>query len=130
MTTSPGPHPSAHLGSQMCCHGVGLSLEIVIQGLYAAEERAGEHSLQATGPFGPCQASQRLPRSSAHQLDVVEHHTELGRYGQRQLGSCQGSWGVTPPSHLSPYIQPLTCSLTASPAAPGWVSTFFLNSSV
>lgn len=50
-----------------------------------------------------------------------------------QLGSCYGrgpKGGA--PSHLvaSPDTQPLTCSLTASPAAPGWVSTFFLSSSV
>lgn len=105
----------------MCCHGVGLPLEVFIQGLHAAEQRAGEPSLQPAGPLRPRQASQCLSRSSAYQLHVVEHHTELGmgRYSQGRLGSCQEG-GVTPPSY--PLASPdfpathlLTHCLTSSP---------------
>lgn len=60
-------------------HSVGLLLQVLVQGLRAAEQGAWEHPLEACGPLWPRQTPQRLPGSLAQEFHVVEDHTELGR---------------------------------------------------
>lgn len=71
--------PAAHLGGQVRCHGVDLLLQVLIQGLRTAEQRAWEAALQCRGRLRPRQPPQHLPRGLAEELHVVEDHTELGR---------------------------------------------------
>ena len=70
--------PAAHLGG-VRCHGVDLLLQVLIQGLRTAEQRAWEAALQCRGRLRPRQPPQHLPRGLAEELHVVEDHTELGR---------------------------------------------------
>ena len=74
----------------MRCHRVGLPLQIIVQGLCAAEQGAGEHPLGPRGPLWPCQALQGLPSSLAHELHIVEDHAELEEVWPGNDGS--GAW--------------------------------------
>lgn len=114
----------------MCRHGAGLALQVLLQGLRAAEQRPREHAVGPRRPLRPHQASQRLASRLAQELHVVKDRAELGR-----CASCSGGGGG-PRLASCPHPQPpptgrrLTGSLTASPAAPGCASTFFRSSSL
>ena len=102
----------------MCRHGSGLPLQVLVQGLCAAEQGPWECALQSCSPLRPHQATQCLASSLSEELHVIEDHTELGRCDGRAWA---GSWvvatlGLRPPTPVPPL---LTGSLTASPAAPG-----------
>lgn len=114
---APAPRP-CHLGGQVCRHGSGLPLQVLVQGLRAAEQGPWECALQSCSPLRPHQATQCLASSLSEELHVIEDHTELGRCDGRAWA---GSWvvatlGLRPPTPVPPL---LTGSLTASPAAPG-----------
>ena len=83
----------------MCRHGSGLPLQVLIQGLHAAEQGAREHTLEPWSPLRPHQATQRLVSSLAQELHVVEDHAELGRCAGHVW---VGSRVVAPPHLLLP----------------------------
>lgn len=63
----------------MCRHSAGLSLQVFIQGLCAAEQGARESPLESCIPLRPRQASQCLANNPAQELHIVEDHAELER---------------------------------------------------
>lgn len=78
-------------------HGVDLLLQVFVQGLCTAEQRAREHPLGPRGHLRPRQTPQRLPGSLAQELHVVENHTELGRRPTSGGRGRQAGGGPAPP---------------------------------
>lgn len=77
---APAPaHQPCHLGGEVCRHGSGLPLQVLVQGLCAAEQGPWERALKPRSPLRPRQATQCLASSLAEELHVVEDHAELGR---------------------------------------------------
>ena len=97
---APAPaHRPCHLGGQVCCHGSGLPLQVLVQGLCAAEQGPRERALKPRSPLRPRQATQCLASSLAEELHVVEDHAELGRCdGHAWAGSrVVATLGLHPP---------------------------------